>query len=999
MCFAKYSTELQTKIVKMQRIRLLVLLLLCVVCQQTFAQQRTISGLVISAEDHEPLIGATISVQGNEAHGVVTDIDGNFSIKLPAGAATLEFSYIGYRKQSLTVTGNTMNVQMTPDTQVMDEVVVIGYGTQKKDDLTGSITAVGEKDFNEGLISSPEQLINGKVAGVQIVSAGGSPTAGSTIRIRGGASLNASNDPLIVLDGVPMEIGGSVSGSGNFLSLINPNDIESMTILKDASSTAIYGSRASNGVIIITTKKGGGDKIKVSLQTTHSFQTKTKTADMLTRDEFIDVVNTYGTAAQKSLLGTANTDWNDEIFKTAYGTDNNLSVSGRLARNFPFRVSFGYTNQDGVLRTDNSTRYTGNINLSPSFFDDYLKFNLSVKGTWNNNRFAPTGTIWNASAMNPTIPVYSTDDMFGGYNEAHPAGTESVVTGAMANPVGEINQRDDKSKVYRFIGNLDIDYKMHFLPELRAHVSLGYDYSHGEGDVYVPANAYSYFTSGGRDYHYGPQENFNKLLTAYLNYNKEFDAINSTLDVTAGYDYQQWEYKNAAMEELNVNGVAQSTSAAADEIHGLISFYGRVNYSYASRYLLTATMRYDGSSRFSEDNRWGAFPSVALAWRISNEEFFKPINHVMNDLKLRFSYGITGQQDGIANYSYMPVYTISQNGAQANFGGVPLYTYRPEAYNPNLKWETTKAFNVGVDFGFLNNRITGSVDYYNRKTSDLLATVSIPAGINFAREMLSNVGNVKSSGVEIAVNATPIETKDWTWSISANATWLTNEITNLSTNAGSSDKTYTNAGTAFDSYYVQTLTEGAAPYAFYVYKQIYDEETGRPIEGLYADLNGDGTVNADDRYLYHSPAPDWMLGLSTSLRWKKWTLSTSLRASIGNYVYNGNAMSTGALNTMSYNSYQLNNLSSSFLDTRFTTRQYQSDYYVENASFLKMDNIQLGYNFGQVCKWFSLNVSAMVQNVFTVTKYSGVDPEVQSGIDNSVYPRPRIYSLTVGIDF
>ena len=958
---------------------------------------RIVTGTVID-EARQPLFGVTVLVPGTNT-GTSTDIDGNFSIKLPAGAATLEFSYIGYRKQSLAVTGNTMNVQMTPDTQVMDEVVVIGYGTQKKDDLTGSITAVGEKDFNEGLISSPEQLINGKVAGVQIVSAGGSPTAGSTIRIRGGASLNASNDPLIVLDGVPMEIGGSVSGSGNFLSLINPNDIESMTILKDASSTAIYGSRASNGVIIITTKKGGGDKIKVSLQTTHSFQTKTKTADMLTRDEFVDVVNTYGTAAQKSLLGTANTDWNDEIFKTAYGTDNNLSVSGRLAQNFPFRVSFGYTNQDGVLRTDNSTRYTGNINLSPSFFDDYLKFNLSVKGTWNNNRFAPTGTIWNASAMNPTIPVYSTDGMFGGYNEAHPAGTESVVTGAMANPVGEINQRDDKSKVYRFIGNLDIDYKMHFLPELRAHVSLGYDYSHGEGDVYVPANAYSYFTSGGRDYHYGPQENFNKLLTAYLNYNKEFDAINSTLDVTAGYDYQQWESKNALMEETNVAGEVVNTSAATDEKHGLISFYGRVNYSYASRYLLTATMRYDGSSRFSEDNRWGAFPSVALAWRISNEEFFKPINHVMNDLKLRFSYGITGQQDGIANYSYMPVYTISQNGAQANFGGVPLYTYRPEAYNPNLKWETTKAFNVGVDFGFLNNRITGSVDYYNRKTSDLLATVSIPAGINFAREMLSNVGNVKSSGVEIAVNATPIETKDWTWSISANATWLTNEITNLSTNAGSSDKTYTNAGTAFDSYYVQTLTEGAAPYAFYVYKQIYDEETGRPIEGLYADLNGDGVVNADDRYLYHSPAPDWMFGLSTSLRWKKWTLSTSLRASIGNYVYNGNAMSTGALNTMSYNQYQLNNLSSSFLDTRFTTRQYQSDYYVENASFLKMDNIQLGYNFGQVCKWFSLNVSAMVQNVFTVTKYSGVDPEVQSGIDNSVYPRPRIYSLTVGIDF
>ncbi len=977
---------------------LLLLVVAIAVPQMAMAQDSRIVTGNVTDEAGLPLLGVTVLVPGTST-GTSTDIDGNFSVKVPAGATTLEFSYIGYSRLALPIQGETMNVQMTPDTQVMDEVVVIGYGSQKKDDLTGSITAVGEKDFNEGLISSPEQLINGKVAGVQIVSAGGSPTSGSTIRIRGGASLNASNDPLIVLDGVPMEVGGSVSGAGNFLSLINPNDIESMTILKDASSTAIYGSRASNGVIIITTKKGGGDKIKVSLQTTHSFQTKTKTADMLTRGEFIDMVNRYGTDAQKALLGTADTDWNDEIFKTAYGTDNNLSVSGRFTRNFPFRVSFGYTNQDGILRTDNSTRYTGNINLSPSFFDDYLKLNLSVKGTWNNSRFAPTGTIWNASAMNPTIPVYSGDDMFGGYTEAHPAGTESVVTGAMANPVGEINQRDDKSKVYRFIGNFDIDYKMHFLPELRAHVSLGYDYSHGEGDVYVPAEAYSYFTSGGRDYHYGPQENFNKLLTAYLNYNKEFDAISSTLDVTAGYDYQQWEYKNAAMQELNVAGVAQSTSAAADEKHGLVSFYGRVNYSYDARYLLTATMRYDGSSRFSEDNRWGAFPSVALAWRISNEKFFKPLNHVMNDLKLRLSWGMTGQQDGIANYSYMPVYTVSQDGAQAIMGGNAYYTYRPEAYNPNLKWETTKAFNVGLDFGFLNNRISGSVDYYNRKTSDLLATVSIPAGINFAREMLTNVGNVKSSGVEIAINATPIETKDWTWSVSANATWLDNEITNLSTNPNSATKTYTNVGTAFDSYYVQTFTEGAAPYAFYVYKQVYDQETGRPVEGLYADLNGDGVVNGDDRYLYHSPAPDWMLGLSTSVRWKRLTLSTSLRANVGNYVYNGTAMSTGALNTMSYNSYQLNNLHSSFLDTRFTTRQYQSDYYVENASFLKMDNIQLSYNFGQITKWCSLNVSAMVQNVFTITKYSGVDPEVQSGIDSSVYPRPRIYSLTVGLDF
>ncbi|MGN0206377.1 MAG: SusC/RagA family TonB-linked outer membrane protein [Muribaculaceae bacterium] len=960
---------------------------------------RTVSGTVYD-ETSEPLIGASVVAQGSTT-GAATDIDGKFSLTVPKTVKNLEITYVGYEKAVVAIPeSGIVSVTLKPNAQVMEEVVVIGYGVQKKNDLTGSISTVGEKDFNQGLISSPEQLVNGKVAGVQIVNSGGSPTAGSTIRIRGGASLNASNDPLIVLDGVPMEVGGSVSGSGNFLSLINPNDIESMTVLKDASSTAIYGSRASNGVIIITTKKGSGnDRIKVNFQTTNSLQTRTKVADMLTAEEMIPIVNQFGTEKQKALINTdVNTDWNDEIYKTAYGTDNNLSVAGRFTKDFPFRVSLGYYNQDGILKTDNATRYTASVSLSPSFFNNYLRFNINGKGTINQNRFANTSAIWGGATHSPFTPIYDSDpnSPFGGYYEAHDANYVPI-TGATGNPVGLLLNRKDTSKVYRLIGNIDVDYRMHFLPDLRLHATAGYDYSEGKGDIYVPASAYQYYNSKGRDYSYGPQKNHNKLLTLYLNYNREFKEIKSTLDVTAGYDYQFWKYTNAAFTEVNTEGVNQATSAAADQRHALISYYGRVNYSFDSRYLLTATVRRDGSSRFSQDNRWGTFPSVALAWRLSNESFFEPIKNVMNDFKLRLSYGVTGQQDGIANYSYMPIYTISQSGADYMFGGTPISTYRPAAYNANLKWETTKAYNAGIDFAFLNNRISGTVDYYNRKTEDLLATVPSAAGTNFDKQLLTNVGNIKSSGVEIAVSATAIQTRDFTWTISANATWQKNEITNLKLNKDA-ESPNTLVG-AIESHYVQVLSEGYAPYSFYVYKQIYDEATGLPIEGLYADLNGDGVVDTKDKYRYHSPAPDWIFGLSTSLQWKKWTLSTSLRANVGNYLYNGMAMNTGAWETVFYNDYQLNRLNRSYNGTHFVTRQHESDHYVENASFVKMDNLQIGYNFGKIAKWCSLNVSAMIQNVFTITNYSGVDPESQSGIDMSVYPRPRIYSLTLGLDF
>lgn len=970
------------------RLLALLLTILVIPAGATAQNSRHISGTVVD-ETGEPLIGLSVKAEG-EPMGTITDMDGRYNLKVPATVKALTFSYIGYTSQTIEITSDVINVTLLPDNKQLDEVVVIGYGVRKKDDLTGSVSTVSEKDFNRGLISSPEELINGKIAGVQITSSGGSPNSGSTIRVRGGASLNASNDPLIVLDGVPMEVGGSVTGSGNFLSLINPNDIESMTILKDASSTAIYGSRASNGVIIITTKKGTGDKVKVSFQTTNSLSNKSKTISSMSREQFIDTVNTLGTDAQKSLLAAnlekynAATNWNDEIFETAFGTDNNLSVGGRFLSWLPFRVSIGAMNQDGILRTDNARRLTGNLNLNPSFLDDKLRMNLSMKGTYSNSRFANTGAVWNAMAYDPTIPVRDADSAFDGYYEViDNAGRPAQ--GAIANPVAMLEQTSYKSNVRRFIGNIDVDYNVHALPELRLHVTGAYDYSRGYTDNYIPANNFSQFSNGGQDYRIGPQRNFNKLLTVYANYNKDFASIHSNVDITLGYDYQHWKYTIPAYSVQNIAGNITSTTPAVDQRHNLQSYYGRLNYTFMKRYLLTATFRRDGSSRFAEDNRWGTFPSLALAVRVTD------------DIKLRASYGITGQQDGIGNYLYMSSYTVSQPGAYYPVGGAPVETYRPEAYNDRLKWETTKSWNFGADFGFLNNRLAGTVDLYTRKTEDLLATVPVPAGTNFAREMLMNVGNVSSKGVEFSINANIIDTKDLGWTATFNAAWQKVRITNLTLNpdAPSPD---TPVGW-MESTPIQVFSTDYAPYSYFLYKQIYDEETGLPIEGLYADLSGDGELNDADRYHTHSPMPDWIFGFSTSLRYKKWSLSTSLRANVGNYLYNGSAANMGAWEGTSWCAGQINNLNSSFLDTRFRHRQYMSDHYLENASFLRMDNLQLGYNFGKVYRNLDIYVSAMIQNVFTITNYTGVDPEVASGIDNSVYPRPRTYSMTIGFNF
>lgn len=977
---------------------LLLVALFVIGCLQLMAQTRTIKGEVTDAQNGEALIGATVMVEG-EKGGTVTDFDGNFSLQVSSSAKKIKVSYIGYIDKVLSISDN-MKVKLESDSKALADVVVIGYGTARKSDLTGSVATVKSKDFNKGLVSSPEQLINGKVSGVQIMSNSGSASAGSTIRVRGGASLNASNDPLIVLDGVPLEQGGISGNSSNFLSMINPSDIESMTVLKDASSTAIYGSRASNGVIIITTKKGQQGAVKVNFNTTNSLQTRAQMVDMLSRDEFVNVINQFGTDNQKSLLGTANTDWNDEVYRTAFGTDNNLSVSGSIDKWLPFRVSVGYYNQSGLVRKDNVERWTGNVVLTPSFFQDHLKLTINAKGTLNNNSFNNGGAVWAAATFNPTIPVYSGNDKYGGYNEALDADGYPVNAG-VRNPRGLVDLYDSKSKVSRFIGSMDVDYKVHFLPELKLHATVGADYAKGDGTIYVPAYAAQSYNKdeslGGSDYKYGPQKNENRLLTLYANYAKYFEDIKSNVDLTAGYDYQYWKSTTPLYYTKSAAGTNLSTVKASDYRHVMLSYYGRINYSFDGKYLLTATVRRDASSRFSKDTRWGTFPSVALGWTLTEEPWLKN-QKVLSNLKLRASYGVTGQQEGIGNYNYLPVYTYSVTGAEAFINGQYINTYRPEAYVSDLKWETTTSWNFGLDFGFLDGRIGGAIDFYTRKTKDLLASVPTAAGTNFSKTILTNVGNVDSKGIEVSLNATPIQTKDWEWNLSYNFTWQNMKVKNLSLIKGES-QTNVKVGPSIDAYQFQVLSEGYEPYMFYVYHQLYDSKTGKPIEGAYADLNNDGEINESDLYRYHSPAPKYIMGLSTSLRYKQLTLGMSFRANIDNYVYNGMGMSTGAFETVSYNNSQLNNLNTSFLKTGFKTRQYLSDYYVENASFLKLDNLSLSYNVGKINKWASLTVSAMVQNVFTITGYSGTDPEVPNGMDNSFYPRPRTYSVSLGLQF
>lgn len=963
-----------------------------------FGQQVRVSGTVTDAADRQTLPGVNVVVKGTLT-GTITGVNGEYSLMAKPGDV-LVFTFIGYLPQEVTVGEATIiNVAMRTDVQALEEVVVIGYGTVKKSDATGSVAAVSSKDFNKGAITSPQDLLVGKSAGVVITTAGGAPGSGATIRVRGGSSLNASNDPLIIIDGVPID-NNNVSGSSNILSFVNPNDIETFTVLKDASATAIYGSRASNGVILITTKKGtAGSPLTVSYDGNVSVANAIAFVDVYSGDEIRQL------ALQKSdlfgidnldLLGTQNTNWQREIFRAAVSHDHNLSLSGSVST-LPYRFSVGYTDQNGILKNTDMQRFTGSLSLNPTFFNDRLKVNMNLKGMNTHHNYGDAGAIGSAVNMDPTQVIRDGNSNSDGYFQWGNYGANL----GTANPVEQALAADNRSVVNRVIGNIQFDYALPFLPELRANLNMATDYAVSDGHNNRPKTSPSVITAPlyGRLSDYSGT-NYNNLLDFYLNYNKGLESINSAIDVTAGYSWQHFKREGESYTRGRVDAehpiYQMSDSSSFVTENYLVSFFGRVNYTLADRYLLTFTLREDGSSRFAKDNRWGTFPSVALAWKIKDESFLRNIKAV-TDLKLRLGWGITGQQDIGNDYPAMALYRQASEGSYYYINGEFIPTLRPDAYDPDIKWEETTTMNIGLDFGFVNDRITGSVDLYNRVTDDLLNSVTIPSGSNFSNTLLTNVGSLKNNGVELALNFIPVSTTDMLLSIGFNATYNVNEITKLLI---TDDPNYIGIlyGDAFTGQ-KQVTRVGYPAYSFFVNRQVYDSN-GNPIEGLYVDESGEGgVVNGDnnDKYIYHNPVADYLLGLSGRFEYKNFDLSASARASIGNYVYN-QVLAGASFDQMQQIGYW-KNFTRALSETNFVKRQFTSDYFVENASFLKLDNVSAGYRFDNLFGAVGARVSFTVQNALILTNYSGLDPEVPGGVDNNFYPRPRTFMLGIGLTY
>ena len=973
-----------------------------------FAQQITVKGIVKDTTG-EPVIGANVLVKGT-TNGTITDFDGNFQLMANQGDIIV-ISFIGYSAQELPATGELMNVVLKDDSEMLSEVVVIGYGTVKKNDLTGSVATVKADQINKGVVTTPSDLLRGKSAGVVVTSGSGQPGAGATIRIRGGSSLSATNDPLIIIDGLPVSNSG-ISGMADPLSSVNPNDIESFTVLKDASATAIYGSRASNGVIVITTKKGskGGSSIpQINLDFTTSLSNVSDYVDVMDANQLREtIINRYGEDSDAyRALGSANTDWQKEIYQTAATYETNLSLNGKFGLgeigSMPYRVSGGFLSQEGVLKTSKMDRGTLSLNLSPSLLDDHLTINLNGKGTYAKSIFANQGAIGAAVRMNPTLPVYdnSENGLHGYQIWRAPNGT--VNTMAIMNPVALLEEKDDRGTAKRFIGNAQFDYKLHGFEDLRFNLNLGLDYSKSNGSVDTPEGSeqsYHSTTESGSGYHkeYDYMRR-DQTLEAYMAYAHDFNLHH--VDAMAGYSWQHFFYQSSSL------GVKQNDrSTVLDKANNkseyfLVSFFGRANYTYSDKYMLTFTLRRDGTSRF-QNNKWGTFPSVAAGWNVGNEEFLKD-NEVISALKLRLSWGQTGQQGvGSGDYPTLATYYKNNMGSYYQFGGQTIYPIAGLGYNADLKWETTTTWNAGLDFGFLNGRITTSLDVYYRETKDLLNYIPVPAFSNLTNYLDTNIGSLENTGVEFEINAYPIETEDWNWQVGANVAWNKNKITKLTASPKDTSGVETGGISGGVGNNIQMHQVGYPASAFFVYEQVYDTN-GNPIEGEYVDRNGNGVIDGNDRYFYHKPSADITLGLNTTLKYKNWTLAASAHGSVGNWVYN-NVASDGELLTDLWTNSFISNRLESATKTNFANKaQYLSDYYVRDGSFLKIDNITLGYNFPELFKAkdkaLGLNLYFTVQNVCTFTKYDGLDPEVYGGIDNNIYPRPRTFTLGAKLNF
>ncbi|WP_281764176.1 SusC/RagA family TonB-linked outer membrane protein [Neptunitalea lumnitzerae] len=962
----------------------------------TFWAQTTVSGVVTESATGMPIPGANVVIPGTTT-GTTTDFDGKYQINANDGEM-LEFSYIGFITQTVKVTSSTINVALVEDTQQLDEVIVVGYGSEKKTEITGSVNKISTEDFNKGPIVSADQLITGKIAGVAVTSGGGAPGESQSIIIRGNGSLSLSSSPLIVVDGIPLD-NGSVGGSRNVLDFINPNDIESMTVLKDASSTAIYGSRAANGVIMITTKKGKGKEFKFNYNGSTTLYKPTNYVDVMNADQFRTFVNANGTDAQIALLGNSNTNWQEEIYTEAVGYEHSLSAMGNIKGFMPVRASIAYSNHDGILRTDNFNRTTASLNLRPYLFDDHLKIELNGRAMYTENRFANRGAIGSAVDFDPTQSIYGGPDDVANYWGWYDIQNGETVQNNLAqtNPLALLNLYRDTAEVRRFIGSAKFDYKLHFLPNVTATVNVGLDKSNAHGrNITSPLMPSSQLDWSGALNSY-INRTTNSLFDGYLTYTGEADK--HSLTAVAGYSYQKFEYDNFSYDgQREQDGLIAKFIDKSRNV--LLSYFGRATYSYDDRYVLKVTFRADASSVLNPNDRWGYFPATSVAWNIDNENFLEN-SKTFSTLRLRAGYGEIGNVNGLAPYQFLQNYSISQDTANYQLGvdanGDPVYynTYRPDAYNEDLRWEIGKTLDVGLDFGLFNERVSGSVSAYLKKTEDLISYVNVSPFTNFSNGINDNIGDMENRGIELELNVTPVQTENFTWSFGYNLAFNDNEITSLPVPV---DTGGINGGTGNQ---IQIHQEGYAPFSYYVYKQVYDTN-GNPIEGAYVDRNGDNIINDDDRYIYKDPYADIIMGFNTNLNYKNWDLSVVTRANIGNYAYNNMASAKSHTIRATENNI-LTNLHTDYYNTQFTSLTDQgllSDYYIQEASFFKVDNITLGYSLKEAIKGIDkMRFYGSVQNVATITDYDGLDPEISGGIDNNFYPRPTSFVFGVNVDF
>lgn len=980
-----------------------VLLTLFSVLQIALFGQRTISGTVTDATTKEPLIGASVVITGT-TKGIVTDFDGKFSLDVPKEATTLTISFTGYDPQTVTIgAANVIDVQLDAG-KLLNEVVVVGYGSQKKSDLTGTLTSVSEKSFNRGILNSPEQLLTGKVAGMQVTTNSGEPGTGTTIRIRGATSVRASNEPLYVIDGVPIDNTDN-SGLRNPLNSINPSDIANITVLKDASAGAIYGARAANGVIMITTKKGEAGKLRFNYEGSVSVSQVAKKIETLTSSEFKDLVRQADTSLL-SIFGDENTDWFDAISRTAISTSHTLGASGGKG-NTTYRASVGFQNQNGILKKTSSDRLNLTLGFSQALLDKTLNITGNVKASLTGEQFSPG--IGGALSMAPTQPIYDSKSKFGGFWEwtDFPIGVK--------NPVAEMTLQTDKGQTQRSIGNIQFDYQLPFIKGLSANLNLGYDYQTGWRKTLRPAALFSQQSSQGSM----KNERFlrtSQLLEFYGKYQKELPGISSKFDAMVGYSYQDFKadfrgfngqmLKNPNMAFSDIKELSDSASIVKEAVpffsvipNRLISFFGRFNYNLKERYLLTINVRQDGSSNFGPSLQRGLFPSAALAWRVTEEPFMEGVKGVLSDLKIRVGYGVIGQEKGIATFAYLKTWQPSDLFAQYQFGDRFYTTIRPSAYDPSLHWEETRTQNFGIDFGFVNNRLTGSLDIYDKKTTDLLFDVNVPAGSNLSNRVLTNIGSMSNKGVELTLEAAIIAKKDFNWNLSGNVAFNTNKILGLDGSDDPKFQGYETGGIAGGvGNNIQILKVGQQLNTFFMLQQTY--ENGKPLQGKFADTNGDGKFDQKDRVPNLSPAPRYFFGLTSTATYKKFDLNFTIRGNIGNYVYN-NVLSNGTHFQRVTNGVAPTAIIKSpdnIYFTASTPEVLRSDFFLENGSFVRIDNVQLGYNF-DIQKVGGFRAFVVVQNPALFTNYKGIDPEIQSGIDNNIYPRSRTYTLGINAKF